>query len=103
MDLETKIKALITRIEDSGYPDEDKEEIYQTISGGLHDIVLPTLLHYVPQEEIEIIANAPTVDADAYEQLLIDTATKTEAIPEMQTFMHQFIDQMGEELSKHDI
>lgn len=102
--MEDKLKAIITKIEQSDLTDQEKEELYTTISEGLHATVLPVLVKYMPQDQVDDVTNHPdTLTVDRYVQLVSDAVKNGAAMPEIAKFMDAFLVGVNSLLAKEGI
>ncbi len=52
MTLDGRLRELVGKVENSHLSQKEKEDIYATISFGLHASVWPVLVAYMPEEEL---------------------------------------------------
>lgn len=102
--MDDKLKGIITKIEQSDMTDQEKEELYAAISEGLHATVLPVLLKYMPQSEVDDITNNPdTLTVDRYVQLVSDAVKNEAALPEIAGKMDSLLVEVNMLLAKEGI
>lgn len=102
--MEEKLKAIITKIEQSDLTDQEKEELYTSISEGLHATVLPVLLKYMPQDQVDEVTNHPnTLTVDRYVQLVSDAVKNEAALPEIAGKMDSLLVEVNMLLAKEGI
>lgn len=78
--MEERLKAIITKVEQSDLSLEEKEKVYRAISEGLRATVLPILLKCMPQGELdELTKNPETITVDRWVGL-VGTALKDERV-----------------------
>lgn len=102
--MEDKLKSLITKIEQSDLTDQEKEELYTAISEGLHATVLPVLVKYMPQDQVDEVTNHPdTLTVDRYVQLVSDAVKNEAALPEIANKMEGLLVEINSLLAKEGI
>jgi hypothetical protein len=103
--MEDKLKAIVTRIEQSKLSEEEKAELYTTISEGLQVTVWPVLLKYMPKEQLDFLAADPKsrVTVESYSQLITDTIKDGQALTEIDTLMNEVLTEVDKALSEEGI
>ena len=102
--MEDKLKAIVTRIEQSKLADSEKAELYNTISEGLQATVWPVLLKYMPQDQVADVTDHPeTLSVDRYVQLITDAVKNDAALPEIAKSMDAFLVEVTSLLAKEGI
>lgn len=102
--MEDKLKAIITKIEQSDLTNPEKEELYAAISEGLHATVLPVLLKFMPQDQVNDITNNPnTLTVDRYVQLVSEAVKNEQALPEIARSMDALLVEVNRLLAKEGI
>lgn len=104
-DMEAKLKQIVTRIEQSKLSDEDKAELYATISEGLQATVWPVLLKYMPKEELEFLSADPKsrVTVESYAKLIEDTIKDGEALKEIEGLMNEVLGEVDKALAEEHV
>lgn len=103
--MEDKLRAIVTRIEQSKLSDDDKAELYATISEGLQATVWPVLLKYMPKEQLEFLAADPKsrVTVESYAKLIEDTIKDGEALKEIERLMNEVLAEVDKALTEEGI
>lgn len=103
--MEEKLRAIVTRIEASKLTQEEKDELYRTISEGLQATVWPVLLKYMPKEELEFLAADPKsrVTVESYAKLIEDTIKDGVALKEIENLMNQVLEEVDKALAQEGI
>lgn len=102
--MDDKLKGIITKIEQSNLTDQEKEELYAVISEGLHATVLPVLMKYMPQNEVNDVTNHPdTLTVGRYVQLVSDAVKNEAALPEIAGKMDSLLVEVNMLLAKEGI
>lgn len=104
-DMEEKLKAIVTRIEKSKLAENDKAELYATISEGLQATVWPVLLKYMPKEELEFLSADPKgrVTVESYAKLIEDTIKDGEALKEIDGLMNAVLNEVDTALTEEGV
>lgn len=104
-DMEEKLKAIVTRIEQSKLSENDKAELYATISEGLQATVWPVLLKYMPKEELEFLSADPKsrVTVESYAKLIEDTIKDGEALKEIENLMNDVLAEVDAALKEEGV
>lgn len=105
LDMEERLKAIVTRIEKSKLSENDKAELYATISEGLQATVWPVLLKYMPKEELEFLSADPKgrVTVESYAKLIEDTIKDGEALKEIDGLMNSVLSEVDTALSEEGV
>ena len=99
--MEDKLRTIVTRIEASTLTQEDKDELYRTISEGLQATVWPILLKYMPKEELEDLSKNPgKVTVESYAKLIEDTIKDGVALKEIEGLMMEVLQEVDAALQK---
>ncbi len=100
--MEDKLKAIVTRIEQSKLSDTEKEELYTTISEGLQLTVWPVLLKYMPKDQLDYLAADPKgrVTVESYAKLIEDTIKDGEALKEIDSLMNDVLNDVDKALTE---
>lgn len=102
--MEEKLRAIVTRIEASKLTQEEKDELYRTISEGLQATVWPVLLKYMPKEELEDLSKNPSkVTVESYAKLIEDTIKDGVALKEIEHLMNQVLEEVDKALAQEGI
>ena len=103
--MEEKLRAIVTRIEQSKLSDEDKAELYATISEGLQATVWPVLLKYMPKEQLEYLAADPKsrVTVESYAKLIEDTIKDGAALKEIDRLMNDVLSEVNKALKEEGV
>lgn len=84
--------------------DSEKEELYAAISEGLHATVLPVLVKYMPQDQVDEVTNHPeTLTVDRYVQLVSEAVKNEAAMPEIASKMDALLAEINSLLAKEGI
>ncbi len=104
-DMEEKLRGIVTRIEQSKLSDEDRAELYATISEGLQATVWPVLLKYMPKEQLEFLAADPKsrVTVESYAKLIEDTIKDGEALKEIDRLMNEVLAEVDKALTEEGV
>jgi hypothetical protein len=69
-----KLQAIIKRIDASKLKDEEKLDIFEEISDGLHRVVWPVLIKYMPKDQLDDLSIHPEkITIESYSKLIEDT------------------------------
>ena len=100
--MEEKLKAIVTRIEQSKLSADDKAELYATISEGLQATVWPVLLKYMPKDKLEYLSADPKsrVTVESYAKLIEDTIKDGVALKEIDGLMNQVLSEVSKALTE---
>ena len=103
--MEDKLRAIVTRIEQSKLSEEEKAELYATISEGLQATVWPVLLKYMPKEQLEFLSADPKsrVTVESYAKLIEDTIKDGEALKEIDRLMNEVLAEVDKELKEEGV
>ncbi len=103
--MEDKLKAIVTRIEQSKLSDADKGELYTTISEGLQATVWPVLLKYMPKEKLDYLAQDPKtrVTVESYATLIEDTIKDGQALKEIDDLMTHILGEVDKALTEEGV
>ncbi len=103
--MEDKLRAIVTRIETSSLSDDDKNELYATISEGLQATVWPVLLKFMPKDQLEFLAADPKsrVTVESYAKFIEDTIKDGEALIEIETLMNGVLSEVDKALDEEKI
>lgn len=103
--MEDKLKAIVTRIEQSKLSEADKGELYTTISEGLQATVWPVLLRYMPKEQLEFLAADPKgrVTVESYAKLIEDSIKDGAALKEIDDLMTQILGEVDKALTEEGV
>lgn len=103
--MEAKLKEIVTRIEQSKLSDEDKAELYATISEGLQATVWPILLKYMPKEQLEFLSADPKsrVTVESYAKLIEDTIKDGVALKEIEGLMNEVLGEVDKALAEEHV
>lgn len=103
-DMEEKLKAIVTRIEQSKLSEEDRAELYATISEGLQATVWPVLLKYMPKDQLETLAaDKSKVTVESYGKLIEDTIKDGEALKEIDGLMNEVLSEVDKALKEENV
>ncbi|MBP9814201.1 hypothetical protein KBC80_03310 [Candidatus Woesebacteria bacterium] len=103
-DMEAKLKALVERIEKSKLSEEDRAELYATISEGLQATVWPILLKYMPKDQLEALAaDKSKVTVESYGKLIEDTIKDGEALKEIDGLMNDVLSEVDKALQEEGV
>lgn len=103
-DMETKLKALVERIEKSKLSESDRAELYATISEGLQATVWPILLKYMPKDQLEMLAaDKSKVTVESYGKLIEDTIKDGEALKEIDGLMNEVLTEVDKALVEEGV
>ncbi len=103
--MEEKLKAIVTRIEQSKMSNDDKAELYATISEGLQATVWPVLLKYMPKEQLEYLSADPKgrVTVESYAKLIEDTIKDGVALKEIDGLMNNVLAEVDSALKEEGV
>jgi hypothetical protein len=102
--MEEKLKAIVTRVEESKLSEEDKAELYATISEGLQATVWPVLLRYMPKDQLEsMAADKSKVTVESYAKLIEDTVKDGEALKEIEGLMNDVLAEVDKALKEEGV
>lgn len=103
--MEDKLRAIVTRIEASSLLDDDKNELYATISEGLQATVWPVLLKFMPKDQLEFLAADPKgrVTVESYAKLIEDTIKDGAALKEIDGLMNEVLSEVDKALDEEKI
>jgi hypothetical protein len=99
--MEDKLKAIVTKIEQSQLPEDQKEELYATISAGLQATVMPVLLKYMPKDQLTDLSDNPSkVTVESYTKLIEDTIKDGQALKEIAQLMDEVLQEVEKALQE---
>jgi len=103
--MEDKLKTIVTRIEQSKLSEEEKNDLYQTISEGMQLTVWPILLKYMPKDQLDYLAADPKgrVTVESYAKLIEDTVKDGEALKEIDSLMNDVLSDVDKALTEEGI
>lgn len=103
--MEEQLKAIVVRIEKSKLSNEDKAELYATISEGLQATVWPVLLKYMPKEQLEFLSADPKsrVTVESYAKLIEDTIKDGVALKEIDGLMNGVLTEVDTALKEEGV
>ena len=102
--MEDKLKAIVERIEKSTLSEEDRAELYATISEGLQATVWPVLLKYMPKDQLETLASDKSkVTVESYGKLIEDTIKDGEALKEIDGLMNEVLSEVDGALTHEGV
>lgn len=102
--MEDKLKAIVERVEKSKLSEEDRAELYATISEGLQATVWPILLKYMPKDQLETLAaDKSKVTVESYGKLIEDTIKDGEALKEIDGLMNEVLSEVDKALQEEGV
>ena len=102
--MEDKLKAIVERVEKSKLSEEDRAELYATISEGLQATVWPILLKYMPKDQLEVLAaDKSKVTVESYGKLIEDTIKDGEALKEIDGLMNEVLSEVDKALMEEGV
>lgn len=102
--MEDKLKAIVERVEKSKLSEEDRAELYATISEGLQATVWPILLKYMPKDQLEVLATDKSkVTVESYGKLIEDTIKDGEALKEIDGLMNEVLSEVDKALVEEGV
>lgn len=102
--MEDKLKAIVERVEKSKLSEEDRAELYATISEGLQATVWPILLKYMPKDQLETLAaDKSKVNVESYGKLIEDTIKDGEALKEIDGLMNEVLSEVDKALMEEGV
>ena len=103
--MEDKLKTIVTRIEQSKLSEDEKNDLYQTISEGMQLTVWPILLKYMPKDQLDYLAADPKgrVTVESYAKLIEDTVKDGEALKEIDSLMTDVLNDVDKALTEEGI
>ena len=102
--MEDKLKAIVERVEKSKLSEEDRAELYATISEGLQATVWPILLKYMPKDQLEVLAaDKSKVTVESYGKLIEDTIKDGEALKEIDGLMNEVLSEVDKALVEEGV
>lgn len=103
--MEEKLKAIVERIEASSLSDEEKGDLYETISQGLQATVWPTLVKYMPKEQLEYLSADPKsrVTVESYTKLISETIQDGQALADMEGAMDGVLTEVSSALDEQGV
>ncbi len=103
--MEKKLQTIVERVEQSKLSDEDKAELYATISEGLQVTVWPVLLKYMPKDQLDFLAADPKgrVTVESYAKLIEDTIKDGAALKEIEGLMNQVLAEVDAALREEGV
>ena len=102
--MEDKLKAIVERVEKSKLSEEDRAELYATISEGLQATVWPILLKYMPKDQLEVLATDKSkVTVESYGKLIEDTIKDGEALKEIDGLMNEVLSEVDKALMEEGV
>lgn len=103
--MEDKLKAIVTRIEQSKLSEEEKNELYTTIAEGLQLTVWPVLLKHMPKDQLDYLAEDPKgrVTVESYAKLIEDSIKDGEALKEIDSLMTDVLAEVDQALTEEGI
>jgi hypothetical protein len=103
--MEDKLKALISRIEQSSLSPEEKAQLYATVSTGLQASIWPTIMQYVPKDKMDAIVAMPKDQLSAIEfaKLIESSILDGKALVEIDDVMNKLLDEIDAALKEEHI
>ena len=103
--MEDKLKGIVTRIEQSKLTEQEKAELYATISEGLQATVWPVLLRFMPKDQLEFLAADPKsrVTVESYAKLIEDSIKDGEALKEIEGLMNDVLSEVDTALQEEGV
>lgn len=102
--VEERLEVIIQKVEKSGWPDTDKEAFYAKMSEYLRSVVLPVVLNYAPETELQAMVgdkNKQTVDA--YVSLLQQSFSNPKMFADLNSAFHSVLNDVDAALAKGGI
>lgn len=98
------VKQLVTRIEVSALPDNEKETIYQEIATSLRSVVWPVLIKYAPKESLNDLAQHPSkITVETFNDFIEKTVHDGKALNEIESLMKSMIGKFNDVLTQEGI
>ena len=102
--MDDKLKALITKIEQSDMTDPEKEQLYAALSDGMRALVLPILVKYMPQDQVTELTNSPDkITVDRWVQLVEAAVKNEQAQKEIPNALDKLLVEVNSLLAKEGI
>lgn len=103
--MEDKLTEIVTRIEQSKLTQEEKDELYITISEGLQMTVWPVLLKHMPKDQLAYLSQDPKgrVTVESYSKLITDTIKDGKALKEVEDLMNDVLHEVENALTEEGI
>lgn len=103
--MEDKLKAIVTRIEQSKLSEAEKGELYTTISEGLQATVWPVLLKYMPKDQLDYLAADPKtrVTVESYATLIENSIKDGKALAEIDSLMSGILSEVDKALTEEGV
>lgn len=102
--MEEKLNSIVSRIEQSSLPDQEKDELYATISVALGETVWPVLAKYLPEEKLDnLLVTHGKVTIESYSDIIKDTLNDGLAIEEITKQMTALLTEIEALLQKEGI
>lgn len=90
--MDDKLRAIVTRIENSSLLENDKEQIYLIISQGLKATVIPSILKYMPKAQLQELADQQAkITVESYVKLIEESVKDGQAIAEIVKSMEELL------------
>jgi hypothetical protein len=101
---EDRLEAIIRKVEESGWPDADKEVLYAQISQYLRSVILPIIVKYTPEAELKALsADTSKVSVDAFVALMKQPFGNPKMYEELNAMFHTVLDDVDTALTKGGI
>lgn len=102
--MDDKLRATITKIEQSDMTDDEKEQVYGALSDGMRAVVLPILVKYMPQNEVTELTNAPEkITVNRWVQLVEAAVQNEQAQKEIPSVLDKLLVEVNSLLAKEGI
>jgi hypothetical protein len=102
--MEDKLRAIVTKIEQSNLLESDKNHLYGLISLGLQETIEPILLKYVPKDKLMTMTNGIyKFTVDSYVELISDAVKDGKALDEIDMEMQNMLSEVDKVLQEEGI
>jgi hypothetical protein len=102
--MEDKLRAIVTKIEQSNLLESDKNHLYGMISLGLQETVEPVLLKYVPKDTLMTMTSGIyKFTVESYVDLISDAVKDGKALNEIDQTMQEMLAVVDKALQEEGI
>jgi hypothetical protein len=102
--MDDKLQLLVTRIEQSGLPENDKLDLYIKIREGLQSMVWPVMIKFMPKDRLETLSKDPSqITIESYGDLIKETIKDGQALKEIFGIMDTMLDAIEKTLTEQGV
>lgn len=102
MSVEERLRSIVTHIENSHLSEDEKRELYASISVSLRSVVWPILVIHMPEEKLSMLSkNVSQVTIEEYYGLIKASLTDMTVLTELEDLMLTMLDGAEKVLREH--